>query len=273
MEKLQSLTASAEWDGDTLVIIPKRGQRLRFDNQKRIELTADQIQAAGFSPAGRMRSGEVLLLTDTQEYRLQMMSNHQDGWQRIAEALAPEGSAEVLAARNEFNDAAKRLDGTDRRGLTVQSWKPGVIDIRPGNLVHKGSSYPLPATARVETAGDIQKRVTATRLVAVGVFAFAFKKKKDARELYLSVEGTGPGNDWAFVVDVDPSKGKEARDLAARINSASAPGSPLAPERPAEPVPAAAEPVADQLVKLADLHQSGALSDDEFAAAKARLLA
>ena len=42
---------------------------------------------------------------------------------------------------------------------------------------------------------------------------------------------------------------------------------------PAQAVPAQAAPsMADQLNQLADLHKQGVLSDDEFAAAKAKLL-
>jgi hypothetical protein len=37
------------------------------------------------------------------------------------------------------------------------------------------------------------------------------------------------------------------------------------------PAPAASSPMIDQLNQLADLHQQGILSDDEFAAAKAKL--
>ena len=41
---------------------------------------------------------------------------------------------------------------------------------------------------------------------------------------------------------------------------------------PAPAAPAAAPSVADQIGQLADLHQQGVLTDDEFAAAKAKLL-
>jgi hypothetical protein len=37
------------------------------------------------------------------------------------------------------------------------------------------------------------------------------------------------------------------------------------------PAPAASSPMIDQLNQLADLHQQGVLTDDEFAAAKAKL--
>lgn len=39
-----------------------------------------------------------------------------------------------------------------------------------------------------ETAEQISRRITATRLLTLGVFAFAFKKKKKDNEKYLTVE-------------------------------------------------------------------------------------
>jgi hypothetical protein len=48
-----------------------------------------------------------------------------------------------------------------------------------------------------------------------------------------------------------------------------------APEPPAPPAPAAAAPAEDEtseLERLASMHDSGVLSDDEFTAAKAKVL-
>jgi hypothetical protein len=42
-------------------------------------------------------------------------------------------------------------------------------------------------------------------------------------------------------------------------------------QQPPAPAPAASSPMIDQLNQLADLHQKGVLTDDEFAAAKAKL--
>jgi hypothetical protein len=44
------------------------------------------------------------------------------------------------------------------------------------------------------------------------------------------------------------------------------------PDPPAQDAPAAAPSMPDQLKQLAALHEQGALTDDEFATAKARLL-
>jgi len=43
------------------------------------------------------------------------------------------------------------------------------------------------------------------------------------------------------------------------------------PPQAAPPAPAASSPMIDQLNQLAELHQQGVLTDDEFAAAKAKL--
>jgi hypothetical protein len=42
-------------------------------------------------------------------------------------------------------------------------------------------------------------------------------------------------------------------------------------QQPPPPAPAASSPMIDQLNQLADLHQQGVLTDEEFAAAKAKL--
>lgn len=90
------------------------------------------------------------------------------------------------------------------------------IVVKGGEIRHGRESVALAgARLTVDSAGEIDKRITATRLVLAGPFALAFRKKKDRRELYLLVEGeTG-----SFVVEVDPKKGAEARKFAARVNT------------------------------------------------------
>ena len=46
---------------------------------------------------------------------------------------------------------------------------------------------------------------------------------------------------------------------------------PYQQQPPPPPAPAASSPMIDQLNQLADLHQQGVLTDEEFAAAKAKL--
>lgn len=70
-------------------------------------------------------------------------------------------------------------------------------------------------SARVESGSDLEKRVTATRLVAMGVFAFAAKKKSGG-ESYLTIEG--PEFFWTF--EVDRNDRAKAQAFAAKVNDA-----------------------------------------------------
>lgn len=105
--------------------------------------------------------------------------------------------------------AAQRLDKANGFITGVK------VDAEARTVTYQRQTYPLPARASVETVGEVRRRVTATRVVAVGVFALALKKKKDDRELFLTVEGEG----WSIVADVNPNSQMAARQVAARINS------------------------------------------------------
>jgi hypothetical protein len=139
---------------------------------------------------------------------------------------------------------------------------------------HDGSG-PLPgATARVENAGEITSRLSATRLVAFGALGLLARKKVDLRELYLTVEGDG----FSIVRKLDAKKdGEKARRFAAELNalagaaggSATAPRAVAAPAVP--PTPPPADPI-EQIQRLAQLHDAGVLTTEEFEAKKAELL-
>lgn len=66
------------------------------------------------------------------------------------------------------------------------------LKISNGYISHRSGSGPIAgARATVESSGDIERRITATRLVTLGVFALALRKKKDHRVLWVTIEGTG----------------------------------------------------------------------------------
>lgn len=107
------------------------------------------------------------------------------------------------------------------------------VEVKKGEIRHGRDRVPLAgARVTVDSAGEIDRRITATRLVLTGPFALAFRKKKDRRGLYLMVEGPGA----AFVVEVDPKKGGEARSFAAKVN-ALAGAVTAAPPSAAPPLP------------------------------------
>ena len=79
----------------------------------------------------------------------------------------------------------------------------------------KKEEHPLDGvTVRVESGSEIDSRITATRLIALGVFALAAKKKTGG-EAYLTIEGT----DFMWVIDVDRKKKPDAIKFAHTFTS------------------------------------------------------
>jgi len=159
----------------------------------------------------------------------------------------------------------------------------GPIEVTDRRVKTPSGGGPLAgARARVDSAGDIDRRITATRLILTGPLAFGLRKKKDSRELYLLIEGDG----FAHVEEVNPKKRKEALTFVAEFNNraraatSATEGLELredeAQARAADLLEGSAvELTADptkQLQRLAGLRDSGAISDDEFAEAKRRIL-
>lgn len=119
---------------------------------------------------------------------------------------------------------------------------------------------------QVETEQEAKRRLTATRMLAVGVFALAIPKKTPGSVLVTVETNEGP-------LVFEMSKTSKAAALSklssvmAQINSVSA-------DRPKEDPPALQQPsvsVADELAKLVALRDAGEMTPDEFQAQKARL--
>jgi hypothetical protein len=97
------------------------------------------------------------------------------------------------------------------------------IKISDGVVSHRGQSGPVAvAHATVESVGELQKRITATRLLMTGPFALAFKKKRDERQVFLTI--TGADDSYAILVELkgDPKTQASARQFAARFNTLAA---------------------------------------------------
>ena len=71
-------------------------------------------------------------------------------------------------------------------------------------------------SARVESGSDLEKRVTATRLVAMGGVGGLLFKKKSGGESWLTVEGP----DVFWTVEVDRGGERKAREFAVKVNEA-----------------------------------------------------
>lgn len=120
-------------------------------------------------------------------------------------------------------DHAKRIKQIEKRIEAAEASKKlgslAKVTLFDDRITTPEGTSTLSADVRADcdTAGNLERssRVTATRLLTVGIFAFAFKKKKthDSRELYLVVETP----DFMSVQPVDPDKGPQARKFAAQI--------------------------------------------------------
>lgn len=74
------------------------------------------------------------------------------------------------------------------------------------------------AKASVETEGDIRDRFTATRILALGVFALAFKKKTSDKDVYVIIEHT----DYVITSHVPSKKEADARAFVRAFNALNA---------------------------------------------------
>lgn len=163
------------------------------------------------------------------------------------EALTPERRVAELARRAE----SKRRKANTYKGVTV-------LD---GRVSTSEGDWPLAgASARVETAGEITSRLSASRLVVFGPLGLFARKRQDKRELYLTIEGVG----FSVVKELNPDlDGAKARKFAAQLNG-------LAAAEPAQALPASG--LTDMLRELGQLRDAGVITPAEFDAKKAELL-
>ena len=115
----------------------------------------------------------------------------------------------------------------------------------------------------VEGQEETRRRVTAARMMAVGMLALAIPKDEDASYAYLTVAAT----DGAVVVRIDGARPQELKvqlgDVLRRPAAEPAGGQPGSGGR---------VDLADQVARLGELHRSGVLTAEEFTAAKRKLL-
>lgn len=135
---------------------------------------------------------------------------------QLEDAARDKAKAKAAAklAKKEAN-AAKKIGGFSLSGYTIR------VDGREYSTVD--------AAAMVESVGglstdtEVASRLSATRMVGLGVFALAVPKRKkietvtDTRELYLTVIGPG----FHVVKSINPAYGREAREFAALVNAKS----------------------------------------------------
>ena len=71
------------------------------------------------------------------------------------------------------------------------------------------------ATASVQTEGEIRDRFTATRILALGIFALAFKKKTSDKDVFVVIEHP----DYLITEHIPSKKEADARAFARAFNA------------------------------------------------------
>lgn len=119
----------------------------------------------------------------------------------------------------------------------------------------------------IEGKDEVNRRVTVTRLLAVGIFAFALKKKEADKQAYLTLELVD-GQEVIFLID--KKSPMEVKTKLAKVISQVKQSSVTAQAQAVQP--ATQSSMADELTKLAALKDKGLLTDAEFTEQKNRLL-
>ena len=152
----------------------------------------------------------------------------------------------------------KSFEGLSKAWVVIE-------DERIWNLQTDESVALAGAYADVDSAGQLKKRITASRLHITGALALGLRKEKNSREVFLAVQG----RDGSFLGELDPKRQADARRFALTVNTESAQlaASETAgdPTPPSEAPPAQHEAV-EQIRRLAGLRDRGLITDEELEA-------
>lgn len=191
----------------------------------------------------------------------------------VAKAAKLRVQADAQATRDSDTDPAKDYAAehkADRLG------KFSSLHVFPDRIINKpviGAAEERPlagVSASVEQAGQRGSRSTLTRSMVPGLHGW--QKSTDDRSAWLTIDG--PDFQWTFNIGTDSLSLRMARQFAAQLTGwgrHAAAAMAAEPPTTTEP-PTATSGLAEQLSSLAELHSSGALSAEEYTAAKARLL-
>jgi hypothetical protein len=119
----------------------------------------------------------------------------------------------------------------------------------------------------IEGKDEVNRRVTVTRLLAIGIFAFALKKKNKDQEAYITLELTDGQEVILFVENKAPMalRAKLARVISTVKQSSATDDTQKVSQ-------STQSSVADELAKLSRLKEQGVLTQAEFDSEKTKLL-
>jgi hypothetical protein len=179
---------------------------------------------------------------------------------------SPRIAAEMVKYLGGHPDASKAIDGViqiNKTGIFFEAAFTTQFYIPVESIIK----------AELKTQEQISKDVTLTRLLAFGIFAFALKKKTKNETSYLTVSYTENGIENAVIFD--GNKVSNLVSAIAKIRQDYAKNNPsgvqLATQSSANN--SSSNDVPFQIKRLAELKESGILTEEEFQQKKTDLLA
>lgn len=123
----------------------------------------------------------------------------------------------------------------------------------------------------IEGKDEVNRRVTVTRLLTVGIFAFALKKKSKDKEAFLTIV-LNDGQEAIFHI-----RNKSPMELRSQLAKAISQVKVLGKTSPSHPTSnlknnVSNDNVADELLKLSKLKDQGILTQEEFDTKKRQML-
>lgn len=161
--------------------------------------------------------------------------------------IAPEVKAKIDAAKSARKDwsrarkdNAKQIkaaneqltDLTSKTGRRIESFGGVTLYERWVDTPQGGGSI-LGVKAEAADESTLQKRITATRLVTLGVFALAAKKKSGGGNVYVVIDGPSVSGVATLPGDKQSNNGPKAFGFAAKVNNAARAAEQAEPTRPA----------------------------------------
>lgn len=128
-----------------------------------------------------------------------------------------ERAAMKQAAKDEARAFGKRIMTVDgeEKGSSITLYEGGIEfsskdeELQPGKRLFAEIS-----SVAIEDAEELQQRVTVTRLLLVGVFAFALKKKKGGTK-FITVEG----DDYLWPIEIGRKNVKDAQKFVMKARA------------------------------------------------------
>jgi len=155
---------------------------------------------------------------------------------------------------------AERVRG-DKSSPVVISLSGTGIEISEGWKAQNSYAWSDISELEVEGPDAIQKRITASRLLMTGVFAFAFKKKTGEAFAFIGFKDNREAIVLKFPKKSEPEVKAFFASYKSRISADAAVESIMPVDNSVE-----------QLTKLGELFEKGLIDEAEFKASKAKIL-